>query len=215
MPSQTEIAYRHIRATLAEGRYRPSDRVSESAIAQELEMSRTPVREALRRLQADGLLHASGRGLTVPSLEPEQASQLFAVRAALESLAAELAAARQHDGHVPPASIEALREAARAFEDAVESGADALAAANLELHQQIARLAANPYLEDALGRIWDLIAMSSAAHFGDRRWRRTVVADHRRLVAAIAAGRRADAADVARRHIEAAARRGLGEAAAA
>lgn len=208
VPSHTEIAYRRIRSALAEGRYRPNERVTESAIAEELGMSRTPVREALRRLQADGLLLSSGRGVVVPALEPHQASDLYAVRAALESLAAELAATRQRSGLVPPASIEALRATAAAFEAAVEAGSDELTVANLELHQSIARLAANPYLEDALGRIWDLIVVSSAAHFGDREWRETVVDQHRRLVSAIAEGDGAAAAVIARQHILDAAGRG-------
>jgi DNA-binding GntR family transcriptional regulator len=168
-------------------------------------MSRTPIREAMRRLQAEGLLLPGGRGgMIVPALEPGEVADLYVLRATLEALAAQLAAGRQADGHVPRSAIAELLDAARAFELVAHDDTAGLARANGVLHKRIAAMAANQFLYDALARIWDRIAISSRSNLGDADWREQVIEDHRRIVAAIEAGASDDAATAMREHILAA-----------
>lgn len=100
---------------IIEGWYRPGERIVEQRIATELGISRTPVREALRRLQATGLVvYEQNRGVAVRTLSREDVKDLYELRASLESLAAERAATR--------ADVEDIRtmdEAIEAFNTAL------------------------------------------------------------------------------------------------
>lgn len=109
--------YLGIRRAIVEGRYPPGTRLIEQRLAEEFDVSRTPVREALHRLQTEGLVIVErNRGAQVRALTEEEISDLYDVRARLESYAAELAAeradARDHG---------ALTAAADAFDRAVRT----------------------------------------------------------------------------------------------
>ena len=65
----TESVYRQLREQIVSGVYRAGDRLPEVSLSTALAVSRTPVREALRRLESDGLVQASGRGVTVTTME--------------------------------------------------------------------------------------------------------------------------------------------------
>ncbi len=88
-------AYRQIRRWIVEGRLRPDERLVEQRLAEELALSRTPVREALRMLQSEGLVHLEpNRGARVRSLSVADIADLYELRGRLEAMAAELAADR-------------------------------------------------------------------------------------------------------------------------
>ena len=84
-----------MREQIVSGVYRAGDRLPEVSLSTALAVSRTPVREALRRLESDGLVQASGRGVTVTAMSTPDLRHAHAVRGALDALAAELAADRQ------------------------------------------------------------------------------------------------------------------------
>lgn len=87
-----------IRDAIFEGKIKPEERLTIERIANELGISRTPVREALKLLEADGILKIlPNRGAIVQRFDKEELSERYAVRALLESYAAELACARQTD----------------------------------------------------------------------------------------------------------------------
>src|SRR5262249_59008431 len=91
--SLSESAYLSLRQAIHSGRFRPGDRIREAEIALWLGISRTPVRDALQRLEGDGLVTAAPRrGLVVTQIEPGQVAELYAVREVLEGLAGRLAA---------------------------------------------------------------------------------------------------------------------------
>ena len=94
----TESVYRQLREQIVSGAYRAGDRLPEVSLSTALGVSRTPVREALRRLESDGLVQASGRGVTVTAMSTPDLRHAHAVRRALDALAAELAADRQRAG---------------------------------------------------------------------------------------------------------------------
>lgn len=109
--------YERIRRAIVEGRYAPGARLVEQRLAEELAVSRTPVREAVRRLESEGLVVVErNRGAHVRPLSEAEIADLYEVRARLEGYAAELAAQR-----AGAADHEALREACGAFADAVDA----------------------------------------------------------------------------------------------
>lgn len=200
--SQATTAYADLRRLLLAGEYPPGERLGEVALAQRLGMSRTPVREALRRLQANGLVEESWRGVVVPSLDPVEIGHAYELRAALEALTGETAARRVAEGRVPRTELEALAaHADRAKAETAHGDLGAGIEHNRRFHLAIASMAANPMVEVVLVGVWDRIAISAQAsltpaHRGDE-----VAEEHDRLLAAIAEGRPDAAATHAREHV--------------
>lgn len=114
VPNSTD-AYQQIRRWIVEGRLRPDERLVEQRLAEELQLSRTPVREALRMLQSEGLVALEpNRGARVRSLSVHEIADLYELRGRLEAMAAELAASR-----ATPDQRSRLTDAATAFRTAV------------------------------------------------------------------------------------------------
>lgn len=94
----SEVAYEALRTAIIEGEFRPGERIIEQRVAADLRLSRTPVREAVRMLAADGLVIATRhRGVIVRPLERAEVLDLYELRARLESYAAELASSRAQE----------------------------------------------------------------------------------------------------------------------
>ncbi|GAA4811583.1 GntR family transcriptional regulator [Nocardioides caeni] len=152
-------AYQQIRTAIIEGRYEPGARLVEQRIAEEFELSRTPVREALRTLEAEGLVRIEPhRGATVRSLDVDDVVDLYALRARLEGYAAELAAQR----HETDELVE-IDEGIAAFGTALDAGpkdplkrARALDAANARIHLGIAVASRHRHLQQMLLRTVDV-----------------------------------------------------------
>lgn len=105
-PSLQERAYQTLRNAILEGKLAVGERIFEQKIAEQLGISRNPVRESIRRLQQDGLLDVRPRGgIYVASISTEEADDIYRVRGALEALAARLAAER-----ITPDELEHLGE---------------------------------------------------------------------------------------------------------
>lgn len=184
------------------GAYAPGQRLTETEVAGELAMSRTPVREALRSLVADGLVRSAGRGVEVVALDTAALRDAYRVRAALEALTAELAAERQSEGLIAPAELTALAADADLTEEATVDGRFTEAVAyNRRFHGRIAALAGNPPAQAALERLWDQIVVSTRASLDPPHRPAQVNSQHRELLAAITEGRPLDAAAIARRHV--------------
>ena len=117
-------AYHRIRRAIVEGDYRPGERLVEQRVAEDLNLSRTPVREALRMLEAEGLVRIEpNRGAAVRLLSVDGINDLYELRARLESYAAELAAERATDGQRERLCV-ARDEFAAAAAKAVDGGRD-------------------------------------------------------------------------------------------
>jgi len=164
-------------------------------LADRLGVSRTPVREALQRLETQSLLARDGRSLIVASLDHNQMAELYVVRAELEGLAAKLAAK-----HATP-------EEKRVLQDMVDedrkivNDPNALARANRRFHKQIHLASHNRFLVqqlDLLHRSMALMATTSLAAEG-----RGMVAmqEHQNIVDAIVAGDQDGAFEALRQHI--------------
>lgn len=152
-------AYAQIRSAIVEGRYLPGQRLIEQRIAEEFDYSRTPVREALRRLQAEGLVVSEpNRGAAVRTVTVAEIADLYELRARLEAYACELAAARIDDH-----AITELRSAITDFGVAIDAGFPteldrirAIDAANRHFHGTVHQAARHPRLADQLARTTDV-----------------------------------------------------------
>jgi len=125
----------------------PGERLREAHVATLLNVSRVPVREALRRLEFDGLVEIQPRrGATVRHLTLKDVEELFDVRESLEVLAARLAAR-----HVSQYGIADLEAALDASDDAYRSGDDrAIAAANAAFHEVVLQISGNTLLQELM-----------------------------------------------------------------
>jgi len=188
-------AYELILEAIDMGAYRPGARLVESELAERFGVSRTPIREALQRLETQGLLARDGRSLIVASLDHNQLSELYVVRAELEGLAARLAAR-----HANVEELRVLREMVEA-DRANLADPGALARANRRFHRQLHLASHNRFLVqqlDLVHRSMALLASSSLAAEGRGA---EALGEHDRIVAAMEA-RDAGAAETAlRAHI--------------
>ena len=134
-------AYALILDAIDLGLYSPGDRLVESELAERFGVSRTPIREALQRLETQSLLTRDGRSLIVASLDHNQLSELYVVRSTLEGLAVRLAAKHSTDEEISVlyAMIESDREI---IDDPAK-----LSRANRRFHEQIHR-ASHKYVSD-------------------------------------------------------------------
>jgi DNA-binding GntR family transcriptional regulator len=199
---QNEVAHRRLRELILDGTYAPGVRLTEVDAAAALEMSRTPVREALRALAADGLVRTTGRGVVVVALDPGDLEDAYQVRAALEALTAETAAARQRDGRLAPADLAALRTLADVTAETTSEGRLVEAVElNRRFHRRIAELAGNRIALETLNRVWDQIQVSTLRSLKPVVRHAHVSAQHDDLLAAITDGRAQDAGQIARRHV--------------
>ena len=174
-------AYTLILEAIEAGTYKPGDRLVESELAERLGVSRTPVREALQRLETQSMLTRDGRSLIVASLDHNQLAELYAVRTELEGLAARLAAR-----HATDEEIRVLRGMVEDDRKLVSSPAD-LARANKRFHRQIHLASHNRFLVqqlDLVHRSMALMATTSLAAVGRSE---VALSEHDRIVAAIEA----------------------------
>lgn len=157
---QNKDAYALILEAINVGLYAPGDRLVESELAERFGVSRTPIREALQRLETQSLLIRDGRSLIVGALDHNQLSELYAVRAELEGLAARLAAQ-----HAVAEEVRVLRKMIGEDRKLVGDPA-ALALANRRFHKQIHLASHNRYLVqqlDLVHRTMALLATTSLA----------------------------------------------------
>lgn len=194
--SRADFAYNSLREAFRTGRYRAGDRLREEEIAASLGISRTPVREALRRCEAQGLLRtAPGRGLVVASIDRIELLELYAMRELLESAAARLAAV-----NAGPAEVAVMERICADFSREMGSP-DKLAAINRTLHEAIAASAHNRYLSQSLDHLSVTLALLADTTFSVGGRPGEADEEHRAIVGAIAR-READAAErLARAHI--------------
>ena len=188
-------AYDLILEAIDTGVYKPGDRLVESELADRFGVSRTPIREALQRLETQSLLTRDGRSLIVASLDHTQMAELYVVRGELEGLAARLAAR-----HATPEEVAVLRDMLEADHALVEDP-DAMSRANRRFHKQIHLASHNRFLVQQLDLVHRSMAlMASTSIAADGRPTDTL-REHGQIVAAIEA-RDGDAADAAlRAHI--------------
>jgi len=188
--------YDNLLDAIDRGDYAPGARLVEAELADRFGVSRTPVREALNRLEAQGVVARDARrGVVVASLDYDQLGELYAVREVMEALAARMAAR-----HAAPAEIDLLDEMVSQDRARADDPA-ALSQTNKAFHRQLHRASHNRYLIQMLDAMRRSLALLSSTTLAVPGRGAQSVDEHGAIVAAIAA-RDEDAADAAaRRHI--------------
>jgi len=204
--SLVDIAYEAIIEAIVQRRFEPGQRVTIDQIARDLKMSITPVREALLRVAADGLLLQSrNRGFTVaPLLTDTTYHQVFATRCLLETYAV---------AHAVPTAPELnrLREMQSQMAGLKPSTDYAMYRRfnqlDQEFHRQMVMLARNPYLTDAWSNLHFHLQMSRLYAGEGVIDHEDAAVEHANIVQALQEGRLREAAEALREHIEGAERR--------
>lgn len=175
-------AYTLILEAIEAGTYKPGDRLVESELAERLGVSRTPVREALQRLETQAMLTRDGRSLIVASLDHNQLAELYAVRSELEGLAARLAAR-----HATDEEIRVLKS--MVAEDRALLGGDprALSRANKRFHRQIHLASHNRFLVQQLDLVHRSMALMANTSFAAEGRDEVALGEHDEIVLALAA----------------------------
>ncbi|MFB2572721.1 MULTISPECIES: GntR family transcriptional regulator [Micrococcus] len=169
----------------------------EVALGERFGVSRTPVRDALIRLEEAGLIVRTGRGLEVRGVDPQAVVQVYDMRILLEEEVAGQAAENRSINDL--LKLEALLERDQRIEDRSDS---TLIQANLEFHRAVWDAAANPILIDLLQRLdGHLVHAPRSTLSVDGRWEESLV-EHAALVDALRSRDREQARAIARRHFE-------------
>lgn len=188
-------AYTRILEAIDMGEYRPGDRLVESDLAERFGMSRTPVREALQRLETQSLLSRDGRSLIVASLDHNQLAELYVVRAELEGLSAELAAR-----HATEEEVRVLRDMISA-DHALLDDSKAMAWANRRFHKQIHLASHNRFLVQQLDLVHRSMALMATTSLAAAGRPEVALVEHDAIVSAIEAGDARAAGQALRAHI--------------
>jgi DNA-binding GntR family transcriptional regulator len=196
--SAADFAYAKLRGDIVDGRLLPGHRMLEQAISESLNMSRTPVREALSRLQADGLLAMQARsGLAVAELDASGVIELYETREALEGTAANLAAR-----YANPRDLAAL-EAELAVEADLPDDPFQQQRQNRAIHAAILAASHNRFLLKSLLALHDALALLGPTTLTTDGRRAQAAQEHRRIFEAIVARDAAKAEATMRAHVRA------------
>ena len=194
--STAKTPYALIRDAIFDGTYEPGAPLVELVLAKQYNVSRTPIREALTRLEQDGLVERGNRGLVVRERSPEEILDIYEARLVLEQAVVE-AAARRHT------KLDAVRieNAMRGCEAATDNPAT-MVEANDAFHRAVWQASHN----DALIRLLEQLRMHLARYPGTTlaypgRWEESL-AEHREITAAVLSGDAERAGELSRRHFE-------------
>lgn len=194
-------AYNRLKAAIRAGELQAGDRLIEKEVTEKLGMSRTPVREALQRLEADGLLtYEPRRGLTVTRPNHQMIMELYAMREALEGKAASLAA--QHASDIEIAALASLVNDEAAYFSAPERLSDI----NQRIHNMMHLAAHNRYLLRGLQTINDTMSLLPTM-LGDPERAREAHEEHVRIIEGIQSRDPLKSGRAAEDHIRSAQRR--------
>ena len=188
-------AYQLILTAIDMGSYKPGDRLVESDLAERFGMSRTPIREALQRLETQSILRRDGRSLIVASLDHNQLAELYVIRTELEGLAAALAAK-----HATPEEVRVLQDLVREDKMRVDDP-EALSRSNRRFHKQIHLASHNRYLVQQLDLVHRTMALLATTSLAVEGRGEAALAEHSRIVDAIAKGDGDDARRALKDHI--------------
>ncbi|RRO18415.1 GntR family transcriptional regulator [Saccharopolyspora rhizosphaerae] len=188
--------YERLRGEIVDGTFDAGANLVELALAERYGTSRTPIREALRRLEQDGLVERGERGMRVRTRSPEEILEIYEVRVALEATAASAAATRHGE-------FDLIRiHKAQSAMDAVSTGDPAaMAAANRAVHEAIWTASHNCTVVDLLTRLNNHLTRYPATTLEvPGRWAEAL-AEHHELIAAVEARDADRAGDLAKSHM--------------
>jgi DNA-binding GntR family transcriptional regulator len=191
-----DAVHQALRHGILQGDLAPGERLRSDALANELRVSRTPVREALRKLEAEGLVARAGSGLIVRALSEQDLTELFYVREALEGMAARLAAE-----NATPSETAEIRELLEDMDTLRRRGdVEALRRLTGEFHQLVCRASHNNLLLQSLKALLDTVRQIQTSTLHGEGRPAAALKEHRNLLRAIEARDGDRAEKLAREH---------------
>jgi DNA-binding GntR family transcriptional regulator len=194
-----ELVFESLREAIISGQLRPGERLMEIQLAEEMGVSRTPVREAIRKLELEGLVVMIPRkGAYVAGLSLKDIVDVFEIRGALEGLAAELAAERITDNE-----LEELERYLVKIADDIEKGdLDKVVATDTEFHSILYQASRNQRLSQIISNLREQIQRFRTTSLSYPGRMKTALEEHRKIVEAISARDCELAFKLAQEHIE-------------
>lgn len=195
----TSSVYERIRAAIVSGEIPSKQRLAEVALAEQFGTSRTPVREALQRLESERLIERTHRGTFVRQIQPEEVFDIYDVLSVLEGFAARTATER-----ATPWNLLQLRTAHQAMVDFTEPDPPRRAELNREFHEVLAAAAQSQTTARVLQQLnSNLIVTARTTLAVEERWEATLT-EHAQILEAIEARDGDTAARIAEEHMIAA-----------
>jgi DNA-binding GntR family transcriptional regulator len=177
--------YENLKQAIVQGDLSPKSRIIESRLAESLGISRTPVREAIHKLEREGLLRrGSTGGFFVTGLNRRDIEETFGIRSVLESYAAKLAAMKHN-----PRELDLLEEKIRDYQAALDRGrTEILPEINTAFHDHLYTLSHSPRLIRMINELHDHIYRFRKVLLQSEELARTSNRDHRDMIRAIRKG---------------------------
>ena len=193
-----DYAYQILRDSILSGQLQPGERITEQELADQLQISRTPLREALFRLRTEELIVDGKRGLEVGQVTPEYAYDVYIVREVLDGLAAHLACLKGTEIEIQQFGqlVEQLEKAIQ--EDDIVSGMEA----NRRFHLLLYKASRNKVLQSYGENITQLLSRFPEWRESYSHRKHEVLDEHRALAEAIAKRDCSRVAELAQSHIE-------------
>jgi len=194
-----DIVFQKLREAIITGKMGPGDRLMEIKLANEMGVSRTPVREAIRKLETEGLVIMNARkGAVVAPINEGVMKEILEIRKALESLACQLVAAKAH-----PEDIQRLRDINAAMRKAIDEGdIETITERDVEFHETITALAANSHLTSMLDQIKEHLYRYRLEFIKELKNKYVLADEHDRLVDALETKNAKAAGREIEKHIE-------------
>jgi DNA-binding GntR family transcriptional regulator len=198
-PFSTKKAWvvEELRNAILTGAFQPGQRLLETDLAEQYQVSPTPVREAMRELETEGLVSSEPhRGVRVAEANVDEMREFYLIRMAMEELAMSLA--MDHVDEIPVDRLHLMVE--RMGELLEQEGWVELRALHWQFHVALYEAAHTPNVQDILNRIWVRLPWDRIQSIPGRAPR--VLLEHREIVAAVAAKDKPRATRAVRTHIE-------------
>jgi DNA-binding GntR family transcriptional regulator len=192
-PDFVDEVYKVLLDAISDGSLAPGTRITQEEIAEKMNVSRSPVLQAIRLLKKDGLVQdAPGRGIVVAPLDPKWIGNLYQVRGALDTLAARLAAERRYK--IDEELIRAGRRAAQ------EANVKAMIDADIAFHSAVYQASGNPLIVESTQLHWVHLRRVMGAVLQTSSLRESIWDEHQAIATAIAEGNVERAGELAELH---------------
>lgn len=194
-----DVVFENLRTAILEGNLKSGQRLMEVQLAEQLGVSRTPIREAIRKLELEGLVIMLPRkGAYVADMSFKDLIDVLEIRASLEGLAASLASERRREE-----DIVILEKIAKEFEESVKSAdIESVLKKDVEFHERIFSLANNKKLHNLITSLWEQVHRFRVTYVSDYEASLSLVEEHNKILEAIKEGNCEDSKRYATEHIE-------------
>lgn len=194
-----DVVFNTLRQAILRGELKPGERLMEIHLANQLGVSRTPIREAIRKLELEGLvMMIPRRGAEVAQITEKSMNDVLEVRRALDALCVELACER-----ITPEELDNLKEACGKFEQATQAGdIQEIARADVALHDIIVQATGNQRLIQLVNNLAEQMYRYRFEYIKDASQHKRLVEEHRIIYESIRKKDKKTAAEAAKTHID-------------